>query len=299
MKTWNKFVKKCLRRSQYTFYFVKFTIKSYFDDNLAPADLLLESQILVNTERKITLLWTPKVGSHFAVKWFFDQKGLLKKALNYHSFYYGNSGEGFVHNFRDEVYRFSEEHRVSVGQFLQNPDEYIVIKIVRQPLERAVSSFIHANKYGFADKSISKFLRRKVTRENRFSFREFVSYLESLDIYKCNIHFRAQIHRCERNGQIRVGRVIDLSNSINLFSNLEKELGLKSTDLEKLAQSKHHTIRKNVDGFYGDKIDLYGLRGIPVPPARNFYDNDLINCVGEIYKEDFERYGYKYSLSEI
>jgi len=299
MKTWNRNFRKFLRRSNYSFWFAKFLIESFFDNNPAPVDLLLESQILVDTERKFALLWTPKVGSHFAVKWFFDQKGLLEKALNYHSYYYGDSGEGFVHNFRDEVYRFSEEHRMSVGQFLQKPDEYIAIKIVRHPLERAVSSFIHANKYRFVDNSISKFLRREINRENKFSFREFVSFLESLDIYKCNIHFRVQTHPYERSGQVRVNRVIDLNNSIKLFSNLEKELGLKSTDLEKLAQSRHHTIREKIDGFYGDKISTYGRMGISIPPAKNFYDQDLVNRVGKIYQEDFERYGYECLLSEI
>ncbi len=238
-------------------------------------------------------MWVPKSGSTFGVKWFFAQRGLLIEAQKHHK---------FIHRYRDEVYRYSREHRKSLGDFLKNPSEYSVIKIVRHPLKRAVSSYVHAVKYKFAYQEISNFLGRLVDQERGFSFREFVSYLESINIYTCNIHFRSQVHRLERSGKIIVDYLLDLEESTEKLGELERKLGLNQTDLTLFMESKHNTTRTDADGFYGDRIDFFGRkkkrgREIITPPAKNFYDANLLKKVGEIYAEDFERYGYLPSLS--
>jgi hypothetical protein len=46
---------------------------------------------------------------------------------------------------------------------------------VRDPLDRAVSSYIHAYRHGYDDEAIAKVVQRPVARRQRFSFREFVA----------------------------------------------------------------------------------------------------------------------------
>jgi hypothetical protein len=265
-------------------------LKSYLFRGQVPISLLLEGQFLVDTEKMFALLWTPKAGSLFAVRWFFKQRGLLKEAVAYNK---------FVHKYREDVYRYSEEHRKSLNAYMRNPDDFSVIKIVRHPLKRAASSFIHANKRGYSDRKISKVIGRKLSAENRFSFKEFICYLATVNIYACNVHYRAQLHSLEKSGKIKVDHVIDLEDSIVKLSKLEKELGLKVTNLDQFSKSGHHTTRVEMEGFYGDTIDFYGQKGVLIPYAKSFYDDDLVTRVGSIYADDFAQYGYLCSLADI
>jgi len=279
---------------KYSFIHLGSLLKAYFFDSVSP-ELLLRSQILVDANQKIVLMWVPKSGSTFGVNWFFAQRGLLFEAQKHYK---------FIHRYRDEVYRFSTEHRKSLGGYLKKPHDYSVIKIVRHPLKRAVSSYIHAVKYKFAYKEISHFLGRNVNQERGFSFREFVGYLESININTCNIHFRSQVHPLEKSGKITIDYLIDLEDSVEKLGELERKLGLHQTDLTLFMESKHHTIRTEVEGFYGDRIDYYGRkkkrgRKIVTPPAANFYDENLLEKVGKIYAEDFERYGYLPLIAQI
>lgn len=174
-------------------YLVLRYLKIFTTQNFVPPGILFRAQILVDTKNQIALLWTPKSGATFTVRWFFAQNGLLDEDLR---------NNKFVHRYRDDIYRYSEGHFHSVAAFLQKPADYKVVKITRHPLKRTVSSYIHTNKHGFSDKKISRFLRRPVSGTKKYSFREFVSYLENLDIYKCNIHYRAQLHKFEKNGKL-------------------------------------------------------------------------------------------------
>jgi hypothetical protein len=255
-----------------------------------PPGILIRAQILVDTKNKIALLWTPKSGATFTVRWFFAHNGLLDEALRYNK---------FVHRYRDDIYRFSEEHYRSVAAFLEDPEAFNVVKITRHPLKRAVSSYIHTNKHGFSDKKISRFLRRHVSEKRKYSFREFVSYLENVNIYECNIHYRAQLHMFEKSGKIKINHIIDLDQSIGELGHLEKELGLPSTDLVRFSKSRHHTKRVNIDTFCGDDIVWFKQKGVQIPDTKSFYDEELVQRVGSIYKDDFTQYGYNCSLEEI
>lgn len=262
---------------------------------LVPPKLLIQNQILVDADQKIALFWSAKSGATFSVKWFFAQKGLLEEATAYRK---------FVHFYRDDVYRFSQEHQDALGHFLKNHHKYETIKIVRHPLKRAVSSYIHAVKYDFAYDKMSHFLGRYVNSTNGFSFREFVNYLESLDIKTCNIHFQTQVHQLERRGEIIINHIVNLENSIERLSKLERNLGLRQTDLHILSRSIHHTKRTEIKGFYGDQINTVDgferkNNEVIAPPAKNFYDADLLSRVSKIYADDFEHYGYTSVLDQV
>ena len=85
---------------------------------------------------KFIFLWTPKAGCTTVTKLVFGAMGILDEANAY--------GE-WVHTYRSEV--FSIKYRDWVATEKQLLDEnYIKMKIVRNPYLRAVSSYLSANK---------------------------------------------------------------------------------------------------------------------------------------------------------
>lgn len=283
--------KKVSKRERLSFRWLTSVFKLYYYREPIPLDLFLKANILVDLNSNIALLWAAKSASLFSVKWFFAQKGLLDEALDFHP---------FVHNYRIKVYRYTDEYRRSLSAFMKDPNDFTVIKIVRHPLKRTVSSYVHTNKFNYADKQIAKLLDREINRKKRFSFREYIRYLGSVNIYKCNVHCRSQINPYELMNKIKVDRIIDLEQANIQLKKLEKEFSLKNTDLNKLAESKHHTQRTDQNDFCGDKIFNFKKRGLNyLPEAKYFYDDDLVNQVGTIYAEEFIRYEYECSLSQI
>lgn len=84
----------------------------------------------------------------------FFQLGLLNEALDYHH---------WVHNYRIDIYYKQKEYLANLNSVL-SPD-YLRIKLVRSPYQRAVSSYIHAIRTRYATEDLSRFLQRDVSDE--------------------------------------------------------------------------------------------------------------------------------------
>ncbi len=237
-------------------------------DSLQRAPVALYSESL-----PLAVLFSPKAGTTFAVKWFFFQEGVLDEALAYAK---------WPHPYRQEV-------------FYQRPD-YVkklaavpslgprVVKFVRDPYDRAVSSYLHFCELSQRDDpiqaravlaDIGDHLGRRVGIESSFTFREFVSYLASIDLHVANVHFRTQVSPCERDGLLQEMRIVKIEESRDELPRLEADLGLKPSDYEELRSSPHHTTRADLPGFFGDTE--FGLaRDVPTPRTASFYDEALI-----------------------
>lgn len=225
------------------------------------------------------MLFTQKAGCTFAVKWFFEQIGVLAEATAY---------SNWIHDYREQVFYASKGYR---------PEDIAapamrVLKFVRNPFSRAVSSYVQANKMGYEDAKIQRFLGRPVTQEQRYSFREFVAHLGSVDLRTCNVHHRLQLHPLEENGLVRPTHVVPIEQSHELLTKLEQELELAQTNNAKLASSVHHTTRSVDASFCGDERFVIPRGRVTMPSTGAFYDPDIERAVARLYREDFERYGY-------
>jgi hypothetical protein len=234
---------------------------------------------LVSKEHKLAVLFTPKAGCTFAVKWYFEQVGLLSEALAYHT---------WIHRYRQFVYYQSAAY---------NPDHIAepgvrIVKFVRNPFDRVVSSYVHAVRTAYENDGLTRFLGRELNRQNSFSFREFVDYLGSVSLSDSNQHHRMQYHPLEAEGLIQLDRVVKIEESQSAVPELETALGLKQTDLGRLTTSAHHTKRNSTDEFCGDTRLVLASGSATVPPSRNFYDDVLAARVVELYRKDFDAYGY-------
>ncbi|MGD2090135.1 MAG: sulfotransferase family 2 domain-containing protein [Candidatus Aminicenantes bacterium] len=255
-------------------------------DKKKPGALLyVPPRILYDYGQKIVVMWSAKAGCTFLCKWFFAQMNLLDAALYYHP---------WVHLFRQEVYYRSEGYIKNLHGVLNG--DFTVIKIVRNPFARAVSSYFTAlyqivNKeesiaHGKVKKSLEKFFKRPLSANETLSFREFVDYLAYIDTLDCDVHYRQQLHPLEIEAVLTPSYIIKLEDSEDALKRLETQLNLKTTDLNRLKQSPHHTKREAHTEFCGD-VKFKWTPNFKFPTHLSFYDDDLIRKVADVYKMDF------------
>lgn len=248
---------------------------------------------IVDSGNKLVLLWSAKAGCTFAIKWLFDHMGLLEEAI---------ACDPWVHRYRNGVLYASARHRAAVEDFTKHPSSYRVIKVVRDPFRRAVSSYIHAAVSSYEDARMSAFLGVTIDNTARFSFRQFISYLGSVDLRECDVHHRLQTHPLERCLVPAPAFVINLEHSMESLSKLEAYLGLPPTDLGRYRESRHHTrtASENFAQCCGDvAFDIHHKPSHEraIPAYRHFYDADLEEKVYALYAEDFLRYAFPTSLN--
>lgn len=243
---------------------------------------LRRSHVAFVESANLAVMWSYKSACTTVIKWVLLHNGLLPEALAYNS---------WVHKYRLHHYQKSDRYLGRLGAFARG--KFDVIKVVRDPLDRAVSSYIHAYRTGYDDEAISQVIQRPLARRQRFSFREFVTFLERSDLRACNPHHRVQVAPVERHVLFgtRPRQVIKIERDLTeALSTLERTFKLQATDFtDPVFTSEHHTVRAPQ---HGPAADLTHFVRDALPPASTFYDDDLRQRVARLYAEDFSRYGY-------
>jgi hypothetical protein len=245
---------------------------------------------LVSETLELALLWNAKAACTFAIKWLFFQEGVLDEALAY---------SPWVHHYRQQVYCDRPRYRDRARRIPALGDR--VVKFVRDPFDRAVGAYLSycrqasgwsAAQHGAMLTSIGRHLGRPVGDGQLFTFREFVSFLGSLDLASADIHVRCQTHPCERLGQLPQLSLVRVEEAASSLPALEDRLGLRRSDPASLRRSIHDTRRSATHRFAGDTP--FGDDPAQVLPiSAEFYDEALAREVSRLYAEDLERYGYR------
>lgn len=234
----------------------------------------------------IVVMWSPKAACTTVITWAFKHNGLLDEALAF---------SPWIHRYRLRHYQKTERYLGRLRQ-LDRHSRY-VFKVVRNPFERAVSSFVHAHRHQYEDIALQEMLGRPVDRHHRFSFREFVALLERSNLNRCNPHHRLQSTPVERHVLfgVKPHRIVKIEEGLERALNeIERVCNLPVTDLTKpVFRSQHHTSRLATSELVADHRDF---RERALPPAAAFYDEDLAARIAQLYAEDFERYGYDTKL---
>jgi hypothetical protein len=230
----------------------------------------------------IAILWSPKAACTTAVTWAFLHNGLLPEALAF---------SPWIHRYRLRRYQKTERYLTRLGHLGRYGRH--VVKIARSPFERAVSSYVHAYRHGYEDAALAARLRRPIGPGQRFSFREFVQYLEGIDLMRCNLHHRLQVTPLERHVLfgLKPHQIIRIEDGLEAaLAEIEHRFGLPPTDFSNpVFRSTHHTSRVADNAPAADRREL-SPRALPATAA--FYDEDLTGRVARLYAEDFRRYGY-------
>jgi hypothetical protein len=226
-------------------------------------------------DKKIAILWSAKSGCTLVWKWYFNSLGILEEALNF-------SSNKFIHDYRMYFTKL-DSYKKNYEYYLNNYNEYTTYKVIRNPYKRAVSSYIQAVKYHYEDKQISKLTKRDVLKTG-FSFEEFISYLETLDIENCNVHYLQQYNDAELKLKVKI---IDLDQISTFFDILYLKHNIVTLDKSYYSSFHHIDIDLSKQDFCG----YYRfVNSRSYPEHIKFYNKDLINRVEKIYKKDFFNY---------
>lgn len=234
----------------------------------------------------IILFWTPKSGCTTLMKWFFFQTGQLEKALEYN---------WWVHEYFKHIYNNNETHKNRLNWNLLHAkrDTY---KLVRDPYKRAVSAYLmlvndHEPYWKSEWGTIREQLFNNRNSTRGLSFKEFLLYLKKMgaDSPSLNRHFAQQYIAGE---EMFVNKYIYLENFSEQIAEIEKKYGLRRSDSEKLSDSPHNLRSRMIfDGDYSG-VNILDQSFPRFPSYKSFYNKETKRLVEEIYKIDFDKYGY-------
>ena len=177
---------------------------------------------LIHPEARMIVIFSPKSACTSVVIWFLHHLGHAERARQYSE---------WPHHYRAQVYYQSSLFRDACNLDLTN---FRVVRVVRDPFDRAASSFRHAQRSGVADDAFAKLLGLSDAAHKGVSFCDFLDLLDRLDLTNCDEHLRLQHHPVE--GRLQLTHLINISIE-DLFERLnmvEADLGLPITDFTAL-----------------------------------------------------------------
>lgn len=183
---------------------------------------------LLHPDRNLVVSWSAKAGCTPTLIWFFQQLGVLETALAHHR---------FVHNWRNEVYHKSPAYRARRADLAQSGGAgYTLLRVVRDPDRRLVSSFRHAVKFPLLDDLAHEKLGLDLTKSG-LSLRNLERLLadEDLGSGRIDLHLRPQRHPVWKMGFDRVITLnMDRTGLTEGLAAVEADLDLPRTDFDLL-----------------------------------------------------------------
>jgi hypothetical protein len=173
---------------------------------------------LVDPRNRLLVIFSPKSACSNVVVWFFHHLGHAQAARDYHP---------FPHRYRLDVYYRSELYRAACEGDLNG---YRVVRVVRDPLQRAVSAYRHL--LSRPNAGLPRRVGMTHIARKGLSFSDYIKFLEGLDLNNCDRHFAVQRHPIE--DVVRVTDLINVSRE-DLYARLgeiEDRIGLPRTDLQ-------------------------------------------------------------------
>jgi len=247
----------------------------------------LRTKPLFDPDHRLMVIWSPKSACTATTIWFYRQAGLydVAKAL-----------DTWPHRYRLRVYERSEMWRRGRNDDLS---KYRIIRVIRDPYQRAISSYRQALRYGYLDDRMRRFAGRPIDAEAGYSFDEFLDCIGERDLaaMTSNAHHAVQMHPVE--WLRRPTDVINISKQ-DLFSELnriEAEMGLPHTDFAAISwfHSTESGSRKSRPQSFGGPADTQRLLRSaaaegPWPIAEELLTETARAKIRRLYAVDFKAY---------
>ena len=183
---------------------------------------------------------------------FFDHMNILQEAINYSE---------WPHDYRMNVF-YKKFGTPTPKEF----DEFFTFKVVRNPYNRAISSFM-------------TFIRNK---KIKISFMEYLDYLET-NMHILDIHHQKQIDNYKWKKIVKIEELKSSMDEIN--NNL-------NTNFKTDYWSNHHHIKLPRSFQFLGKTKFASTPDRVIPHYDDFYNEDLRSKVQKIFYEDFCTYNY-------
>jgi hypothetical protein len=200
------------------------------------------------------------------------------------------------HRYRIDVYYRSAGYQDAVSGDLTG---FKLVRVVRDPFDRAVSSFRHALRFGVADQDFAVLMGRRNVAEAGASFGDFLDLLEGLDVRTCNEHFRLQRHPVE--DALPVSHFINVSRE-DLFTRLnqvESDIGLPMTDFDEMTWMHRLQAKRSRSERDVATINAYALpftrvqaRNGPWPSYDALLTPTARERIARLYAADIAAYGF-------
>jgi hypothetical protein len=243
----------------------------------------------------ITVCWSAKAGCTTVLKWFLAHNHLLEEALAYSS---------WVHDYREQRLCAGHDYLRQCVHTFDNllPDPFI-IKVIRSPASRAVSSFLHflRNEHSSAwaaGATVNAWKQAAGLGHQRgLSFRQFLHFIadEQRLGHVIDIHFRPQYTPLQ---DTRVHAHLKLEKLAAGLAELEDMFHLRHVAVQGLSVSEHHnpptaacTWPETPAALPADRHTLatYGT-----PSTDAFLDRDTRALIRGVYRIDYEAYPWAY-----
>ena len=240
---------------------------------------------LIHPQARLLVIHSQKSACTNVAIWYLRQIGHAQAARDFHY---------WPHYYLSQVLNHSEFYRKAYDlDFLK----FTVVRVVRNPFERAVSSFRHALKHGHLDDEIRKRLGYNDVAHKGLSFSIFIDFLERVDLANCDPHISLQRHPIE--GKLPVHHLINVSSE-NLFTRLndvEASVGLPRSDMtaDPWIRYLHHHNRP--EKMMPDTGDLYThvlgrpqAKNGPWPRYEAFMHPEARERIARLYAVDIKAY---------
>jgi hypothetical protein len=233
---------------------------------------------LIHPSARMMVVFSQKSACTNVLIWFLHHLGHMQVARDFHY---------WPHSYRCDVYYHSDLYRKAYELDLTT---FKVIRVVRDPYERAVSSFRHVLRFD----EIAGPLRYRNMVEKGLSFATFLDFLEKSNLSNCDPHYCVQRHPIE--DRLPIHHLINVSTQ-ELFKRLnevEADLGLPQTDLSGYKEFDWHN-RPEQRLF--DESNLYTRRFTrdeaqngPWPSSRALLTPEARERISRLYATDVKAY---------
>lgn len=262
---------------------------------------IARSRTLPRTPRELPLAeagfpvvccWSAKAGCTTILKWFLAHVGRLDEALRHHH---------WVHVYRQERLCLQPGYEALCQKALASSDVR-VIKVVRDPAERAVSAYLHYLRVEpeawLGASMIADWKRRqRLHSQEGYSFVQFLNYVRDLGRAGMLIdpHVMPQ-HDPEQDPAVDV--VIPLEQLAAGLAETEQACGLPHVSIAALSKSDHHN-RPTAGHSWPSDAARFPATGqtlvdLGVPPARLLLDDTTLPLIAKLYACDYRAYARYY-----
>lgn len=241
---------------------------------------------LINPEKSIMVLWSPKSASAAVYSWFAHVSGFGSEVRFLGAKILQHRAKNY---FKSDLFRRGQS---------SDPASLLLLKVIRDPYERAVSVFRSIVESGVLDDHIATVTGVDTASRNGLSFIDFLDYLEKDDLNQSVNRVKPQFHSLERKHKPNLVVNVSKQSLAEGLHDFERLAGLPATDLTKMGcaglmsefsgkQFSQVTVGQPADetAFTREMI----RSGIFPTPKQILTDaaKDRIRC---IYSIDFEAY---------
>lgn len=246
----------------------------------------------------IVICWTPKSGCTTVLKWFLEQNSLLEKAYEFNP---------WVHEYREKIL-YNQIYKKECRKIFEgNTSGKFIIKVIRNPIKRSVSSYLHFLRFGKISKNwpvVQKIESWKkengLASQSGLSFRQFLNFVicQKISGGRNDTHFESQYNKIQ---DPKVDIFIPIEKISSEIPKIEKEFNLKKIDINELSKSGHnnqstdsHRWPQDASSFPADH-DFNIFLG--TPPCEIFLDSETKLLIKNAYWCDFNAYSSCYNIN--